>query len=64
MSANKIICFAVGAMLAATAARADEISIVNNILGPEGPLYIDATFTTLAGSPTRCRNGMAKRPRC
>src|SRR5437764_8332100 len=40
MKASKIICFAVGAMLTATAARADEISIVSIILGPEGPLYI------------------------
>ncbi len=41
MRSSKIICFAVGAMLAATAACADEISIVSNILGPEGPLYLD-----------------------
>jgi gluconolactonase len=41
---NKIICFAVGAMLAATAACADEISIVSNILGPEGPLYVDGNL--------------------
>src|SRR3979490_1280789 len=39
MKVSKITCFAVGAMLAATAACADEISIVSNILGPEGPLY-------------------------
>src|SRR5213595_4204482 len=44
MSVSKIICFAVGAMLAATAAPADEISIVSNILGPEGPLYIDGNL--------------------
>src|SRR5438445_3914092 len=44
MSASKIICLAVGAMLAATAAAADEISIVNNILGPEGPLYLDGNL--------------------
>src|SRR5438046_7738456 len=44
MRVNRIICFAVGAMLAATAAWADEISIVNNILGPEGPLYIDGNL--------------------
>src|SRR5436305_2057958 len=44
MSANKIICFTVGAMLAATAAGADEVSIVSNILGPEGPLYIDGNL--------------------
>jgi gluconolactonase len=44
MRASKIICFAVGAMLAATAACADEISIVSNILGPEGPLYVDGNL--------------------
>ena len=44
MRVSKIICFAVGAMLAATAACADEISIVNNILGPEGPLYVDGNL--------------------
>jgi len=44
MRLNKIIRFAVGAMLAATAAWADEISIVSNILGPEGPLYVDGNL--------------------
>jgi gluconolactonase len=44
MSISKIICFAVGAILAATAARADEITIVSNILGPEGPLYVDGNL--------------------
>src|SRR5438874_701788 len=44
MKASKIICFAVGAMLAATAARADEISIVSDLLGPEGPLYVDGNL--------------------
>src|SRR5204863_9597572 len=44
MKINKSIYFAVGAMLAATAARADEISIVNNLLGPEGPLYVDGNL--------------------
>src|SRR5260370_4485756 len=44
MSASKIICFAVGATVAATAACADEISIVSNILGPEGPLYVDGNL--------------------
>src|SRR5713101_4677625 len=42
MRANKIIWFAVGAMLlVATTARAGETVIVSNVLGPEGPLYID-----------------------
>src|SRR6266568_2372861 len=44
MKVSKIICFAVGAMLAATAACADEISIVSNILGPEGPLYVEGNL--------------------
>src|SRR5204863_9066610 len=44
MKISKIICFAVGGMLAATAACADEISIVNNVLGPEAPLYIDGNL--------------------
>jgi gluconolactonase len=44
MRASKFICFAVGATLAATAAWADEISIVSNILGPEGPLYVDGNL--------------------
>src|SRR5947208_3016236 len=44
MRANKIICFAVGAMLAARAACADKITIASNILGPEGPLYVDGNL--------------------
>src|ERR1700738_3467518 len=44
MRVSKIICFAVGAMLAATAEGGDAISIVSNILGPEGPLYVDGNL--------------------
>jgi hypothetical protein len=44
MRKSKIICFVVGATLAATAARAGEISIVSNILGPEGPLSVDGNL--------------------
>ena len=44
MRASKIICFAAGAMLAATAALAGEESIVANVLGPEGPLYVDGNL--------------------
>src|SRR5437773_7793652 len=44
MRIRKSICFAVGAMSVATAACADEISIVSNILGPEGPLYVDGNL--------------------
>jgi gluconolactonase len=41
MRASKIICSGIVAMWAATAISADETVIVDNILGPEGPLYID-----------------------
>src|ERR1700737_1520773 len=40
MKASKVICFAVGAMFA-TAMFADETVLVRDILGPEGPLYVD-----------------------
>src|SRR5947208_10786444 len=43
MRVSRIICCGVGAMFAATVC-ADEISIVSNILGPEGPLYIDGNL--------------------
>src|SRR5213082_24089 len=44
MRAREIVCFAVGAMLVARAACADEKVIVSDILGPEGPLYIDGNL--------------------
>jgi hypothetical protein len=44
MRASKIICFTVGVMLSAAATQAEEIQIVSNVLGPEGPLYIDGNL--------------------
>ncbi len=45
MRLNKLICFAVGAvLLVAATAFADETVIVSNILGPEGPLYVDGNL--------------------
>jgi gluconolactonase len=44
MRASKIICSAVVAMWAATVIYADETVIVSDILGPEGPLYIDGNL--------------------
>ena len=38
MRVSKIICLAVGTMLAATPTSAGETLIVSNVLGPEGPL--------------------------
>ena len=43
MKASRIICIAMGAMLAATA-QAEETTIVSNLFGPEGPLYVDGNL--------------------
>jgi gluconolactonase len=44
MRTSKIICFALGIMLATAATQADEIQVVSGILGPEGPLYVDGNL--------------------
>ena len=44
MRTHKIICLIVGAMLSVAATQADEIQIVSDLLGPEGPLFIDGNF--------------------
>ena len=44
MRTTIIVWFAVSAMLAATAAGADETLIVKDLLGPEGPLYVDGNL--------------------
>src|SRR5438270_5663586 len=38
------VACAVGAILAATVAYADEITVVTNVLGPEGPLFLDGNL--------------------
>ena len=40
----KITCFAVATMFVAAVACADEIIIARDVLGPEGPLYIDGNL--------------------
>lgn len=42
MRASKLICFTI--MLSAAAAQADEIEIVRDLRGPEGPLYVDGNL--------------------
>ena len=44
MKTNKVICFVLGIMLAAMAAQAQETTVVSDVLGPEGPLYIDGNL--------------------
>ena len=38
------VAVAIGAMLVATTARADEVTVVSNLLGPEGPLFVDGNL--------------------
>jgi hypothetical protein len=40
MRIRGLICIAVGLMLTAAAARAEEVTIVSGVLGPEGPLFV------------------------
>ena len=41
----KLACFlAAAAMLAALPARAEEVTVVRNLYGPEGPLYVDGSL--------------------
>jgi len=45
MKRSQIICCVIGAMLASAAARAAvETTIESNVLGPEGPLYVDGNL--------------------
>jgi gluconolactonase len=44
MKVTKLICGAMAALFTATTAYSDEITVVSNLLGPEGPLYIDGNL--------------------
>jgi gluconolactonase len=44
MKAIKVICFAIGVTLCLAATRPEETQVVENVLGPEGPLYIDGNL--------------------
>jgi gluconolactonase len=48
MRSSTIICAAIIAVLTASVARAAEITIVSNVLGPEGPLYVDGDLYYVA----------------
>ena len=48
MKAEKSGCLAVGAMLVSLIARAGEVSIVGDVLGAEGPLFIDGNLYYVA----------------
>src|SRR6266850_2797296 len=44
MNIRGLTCIAVGLMLTAAAARAEEVNIVSDVLGPEGPLFVDGNL--------------------
>ncbi len=44
MRRNAIICFTIVAILTARAASAGETTVVSNVRGPEGPLYVDGNL--------------------
>src|SRR5437763_7100352 len=44
MSANNIITVAAAVLLSVAATQADEVKIADNVLGPEGPLYLDGNL--------------------
>ena len=48
MKLQRLACLAGAAMLMSTTAVADEISVVSNVLGPEGPLYVDGNLYYVA----------------
>ena len=44
MKTSRIISIAISMMLVVVTASANEITIVSNVLGPEGPLYVDGNL--------------------
>jgi len=48
MKTARLICIVVGMMLSAVVARAEEVTIVRNVLGPEGPLFVNGNLYYVA----------------
>ena len=48
MKAARLICVVVGIVLSAAAARAEEVTIVSDVLGPEGPLFVNGNLYYVA----------------
>jgi gluconolactonase len=48
MGIRRLTCIAVLLMLTAASARADELTIVSDVLGPEGPLFVDGNLYYVA----------------
>mgnify|MGYP003694091491 CR=1 FL=1 len=48
MRLRGLIGIAVGLVLTAAAARAEEVTVVSDVLGPEGPLFVDGNLYYVA----------------
>jgi len=48
MRIRGFLCIAVGLMLTAAAAWAEEVTVVSDVLGPEGPLFVDGNLYYVA----------------
>jgi gluconolactonase len=48
MKTARLICIVVGMMLSAAATRAEEVTIVSDVLGPEGPLFVNGNLYYVA----------------
>ncbi len=48
MKTARLICIVVGMMLSAAAARAEEVTVVRDVLGPEGPLFVNGNLYYVA----------------
>ncbi len=48
MRIRGLICIAVGLMLTVAAAWAEEVTVVSDVLGPEGPLFVDGNLYYVA----------------
>jgi gluconolactonase len=44
MKTAGLLCLAASVLFAAATAKADEVTIVSDVLGPEGPLYVDGNL--------------------
>jgi gluconolactonase len=44
MKTTGLLCLAASVLFAAATAKADEVTIVSDVLGPEGPLYVDGNL--------------------
>src|SRR5580765_8073056 len=48
MRRRHLVCIAAGLMLFTVSAHAQEVTVVSNVLGPEGPLFVDGALYYVA----------------